>query len=81
VKAKPSCGIPSTRPGQRRRDTTSWYEHRDPEFLSEAKRATDAIVKRLHDQMKSRSLFPDSSQADLKSASAGKSSLKLVVLK
>jgi integrase len=67
--------------GHKRQDTTSWYEHHDPEWLREAAEATDAVVERLDGMLAVRSLFPSSSQAALKSSNKGQPRLRLVSTK
>ena len=41
---------------------TSWYEHHDPEWLSEARRATEQIILRLNGMLKKRTLLPNYSE-------------------
>lgn len=67
--------------GHKPQDTTSWYEHFDPEWLREAMMGTDRILSRLDGLLKTRTLVPITSQTTLKSASDRPSGLKLVVSK
>lgn len=67
--------------GHKPQDTTSWYEHHDVEWMDEARRATDAVIRRLNGELKVRSLLPpdqNSSQATPKMAPAGAKGLRLV---
>jgi integrase len=66
--------------GHKPQDTTSWYEHSDVEWLREAKIATDKIMVRLDGLLKTRTLFPITSQATPKTAT-GHNGLKLVASK
>lgn len=45
--------------GHTERDTTSWYEHHDPEFLRDCALATEVVINRL-DDLTSRTLVPRS---------------------
>lgn len=38
------------------RDTTSWYEHHDPEWLRDARIATDKIILRIDALLKKRTI-------------------------
>ncbi|CAN5476514.1 hypothetical protein BH10PSE7_BH10PSE7_15040 [soil metagenome] len=66
--------------GHKKQDTTSWYEHHDPEWLLEARRATDQIILRLNGLLKKRTLLPSCSEVAPKS-SVERGPLKLVVSK
>jgi hypothetical protein len=59
---------------------TNWYEHFDPEWLCEAKIGTDKIIERVNGLLKTRTLFPLTSQATPKNEN-GQPGLKLVVSK
>jgi integrase len=64
--------------GHKPQDTTAWYEHFDPEWLREARSATDGIMVRLSAMLKKRTLLPITSQTPLKSGSEGQGKIKLV---
>jgi hypothetical protein len=49
-------------------DTTSWYETYDPDYLSEAREATDIIMRELDRLMRKRRLLPPSMRGDTKLA-------------
>jgi hypothetical protein len=49
-------------------DTTSWYETYDPDYLSEAREATDLIMRELDRLMRKRRLLPPSMRGDTKLA-------------
>jgi hypothetical protein len=66
--------------GHKPQDTTSWYEHHDPEWLREAKIGTDKIIERLNGLLKTRTLFPITSQATPKNENS-QPDLKLMVSK
>jgi len=66
--------------GHKAQDTTSWYEHHDPEWLREAQVGTDKIMMRLDGMLKNRTLFPITSQTTPKTVK-GTSGLKLVASK
>jgi len=64
--------------GHKPQDTTSWYERYDPEFLREAKIATDRIMIRLNGMLKNRTLVANSSHFAPIGGEVGAPSLKLV---